>query len=199
MASSYYYRDDKQIISKIGFCHWQYSSNSVFEIGNALNEGYTEALTKRYFGTNGAYAYEVLIVEHLEQIIGKELMETLYFKADLNGLIEELSKYVPEYEISEFITSFDVMSKYIYYITTQELQEKIIKIYNFLVTTYLVKKRKELYNGLIGYDNFLEDYKLFITPLCKKTKAFNGLEYDSLLKILDNIIDKNKISNFNIK
>lgn len=199
MASSYYYRDEKQTISRIGFAQWQYKDNSVFDIGCGLNEGYTEALTKRYFGTNGAYAYEVLIAEHLEQIIGKELMENLYLKADLNGLINELSKYVPKNQISEFFTSFDIMSKYINSNAIKVVQEQIINIYNFLVTVYLVKKRRELYDGLISYDVFIDKYKLFIKPLCIKTKTFFGLNYDSLIEALDSVIDKNKIPKQNVK
>lgn len=198
MSSNYYYRDDKTVISRIGFCQWSYKDGSRFEIGSGLNEGYTEALTKRYFGTNGEYAYEVLIAEKLEEIIGKDITEKLYFKADLNGLIEELMKYVPKDKISEFITSFDVTSKYIYK-EAKKVQEKITYIYNFLVTAYLVKKRKELYSGLISYEKFIEEYKIFIKPLCASTNIYKGLNFDSLMEVLDSVIDKNRIRNGNIK
>lgn len=65
------------------------------DIGVALNEGYTEYLNKKYFNSNleTAYENEIAIAEKIEFIIGKDKMQELYFTANLNGLIEELSKY----------------------------------------------------------------------------------------------------------
>ena len=81
------------------------------DIGDGINEGYTEVLTNRYFypTINSSFTYSYLedVAKHLEKIVGKEKMEELYLKADLLGLINELKQYATEDEIMEFLTSTD--------------------------------------------------------------------------------------------
>ena len=64
----------------------------IFNMGKSLNEGYTTLLEKRYFGCiehtqKRGYVIEEFISLMLEKIVGKEVMEKLYFTADLDGLI----------------------------------------------------------------------------------------------------------------
>ena len=58
-------------------------------VGKGLNEGYTERLNVKYFShrkiSNG-YPFLQLISEGIENIVGSEKMEQLYFSADLKGL-----------------------------------------------------------------------------------------------------------------
>lgn len=80
-------------------------------IGRALNEGYTSLLEKRYFiqnSTKNTYQNMRFIAHKIEVLIGKDIMEKLYFTADLNGLINEFTKYgKSKREIIFFIDELD--------------------------------------------------------------------------------------------
>ena len=78
-------------------------------IGDALNEGYTEVMSHRYFPNYSydSYIIQVEIVSQLERIVGKEKMEKLYLTSNLKGLIIELQKYASKEEIERFIANSD--------------------------------------------------------------------------------------------
>lgn len=78
----------------IDYCGFSQFNKEVGTIGTGINEGYTNLLVEHYFGLkNGTYENEVKIVRQIEDIIGRDTMERLYFKADLQGLIDEISKH----------------------------------------------------------------------------------------------------------
>ncbi|MDD3392921.1 MAG: hypothetical protein PHE54_05230 [Bacilli bacterium] len=82
------------------------------EIGYGLNEGYTQLLSNRCFpGNQDFYYYEKSIAFMIEDIIGKEKLIKLYFKADLKSLIDELSKYSSTEEAINLIIKIDCFSK----------------------------------------------------------------------------------------
>lgn len=85
--------------------------NSKFGFG--INEGYTQLLTNRYFQKTLSYQYETMIAEAVEILIEENKMKSLYFSANLKGLIDELSKYAPYDEILNFINKIDFISKHI--------------------------------------------------------------------------------------
>lgn len=59
-----------------------------------INEGYTQLLTEKYFSfTTNDYLGEKTIAELLESIIDSTLMENFYSTANLQGLLNEISKY----------------------------------------------------------------------------------------------------------
>lgn len=62
---------------------FQQISDKNKQIGEGLNEGYTQYLAEKYFGNNNslitAYVYEKRIAETLEMIVGKEQMQLFYF------------------------------------------------------------------------------------------------------------------------
>lgn len=70
MASSAF--NSESNIGYVGFKQSHYNSDSRFNIGKGINEGYTQLLTLRYFGKKHkmtlAYKFEVSIVEKLEKI-----------------------------------------------------------------------------------------------------------------------------------
>lgn len=109
MASAYY---DKK--TNTCYCGFGQNTNKL-SIGLGLTEGYTQLLTNRYIDENIGnsndigyfYVYETFIMSKLEDIIGKEKMEELYFKANLLGLIKELEKYADIREIISFIRKLD--------------------------------------------------------------------------------------------
>lgn len=104
MASSY----KKGVIKVCGF-HQKIGLSS---IGRGLNEGYTKLLLSRYFYSSKkplimSYTEEQLLAFGIEEIVGKEEMEKLYFAGDLNGLINKLSRWSTIDEIRTIIESID--------------------------------------------------------------------------------------------
>lgn len=126
MASTYI-DNEKQIIYS-GFR--QTSLKCHTNIGNSLNEGYTELINSRYFKTNHhtktKYKIEVNICKCLEIIVGKELMENLYFEANLYDLIEYLKQYDNEENIILFLKKMDFITKYLYKSSQNKLKYKLI-------------------------------------------------------------------------
>ena len=146
MASSLF--DAKKMIVYSGF--FQY--NGVM-IGDGLNEGYTELLAQRYItkedeNLSYSYFYLTLFASHLEKIVGKEKMESLYLNADLRGLVEELKQYTNEDNIFKFIACLDYFYRY-----SEDLRKskkdkaKILYclkfIYKFLLACGIQKSVKE--------------------------------------------------------
>ena len=59
----------------IMFCGF-YQNSGLYDIGNGINEGYTELLARRYFAKDrGYYDDEVIIAALVEELIGKDKME----------------------------------------------------------------------------------------------------------------------------
>lgn len=98
------------------YCGFHQISDKNKQIGESLNEGYTQYLAEKYFGNNNslitAYVYEKRIAEILEIIVGKEQMQLFYFNANLSGLIQYLKKYAPEEEIYKFINTLDFLKEH---------------------------------------------------------------------------------------
>lgn len=109
MATTIYDEETKKIFS--GFMQINLENKKKFGIG--LNEGYTDYLTYKYFKNNNfesaslSYKICTFYAEKLEQIIGKEKMQSLYLNADLHGLITILLKYDEIRNICEFILALD--------------------------------------------------------------------------------------------
>lgn len=125
-------------------------------IGMALNEGYTEYLNQKYFNSvlQSGYENEIGIAERLEFIIGKDKMQELYFSANLNGLIDELSKYTTEENAISIIQDLDkVMS-------SKEKEEskrlRYSKIRNSIAKIYIEQQRQLLDEGKISEEEFFK-------------------------------------------
>ena len=126
-------------------------------IANSINEGYTELLTKRYFESTAknVYLYEVTMVKKLEEIIGKDKMESLYLNANLLGLINELKKYNTNENIMEFINKFDFVSEHLILKDKtsdldRKIQEAIEYVSYFLINAYANKLKLYVDNNLIS-------------------------------------------------
>ena len=97
--------------SNVNYCGFLQYSDKNNLVGNGINEGYTNLLVEHYFGLKTkSYKNEVKIVRQIEDIIGREKMEQLYFKADLQGLIYELSKYSSLDKVLNLIQTVDYIS-----------------------------------------------------------------------------------------
>lgn len=112
MASSIY--DKKHNKGFSGFLQIDWKTGH--DIGNGLNEGYTELLTSRYFNiddvTSDEYKTSKTFAFLLEKIVGQEFMEKSYLKANLPSLITELEKYDTIENIIRFIYAWDYYFKY---------------------------------------------------------------------------------------
>lgn len=121
-AASYSYKN----IMQNGFMQ---SIDSIETIGLALNEGYTDLLSQRYFCQNidiftTPYEYQKTVSAITELIIGKQKMQELYFQGNLKELIEELSKYQEKNKVKQFILDLDTI------LNIQNSHNKYIKIPN---------------------------------------------------------------------
>ena len=87
------YVDNNNMFS--GFSYSNQNDDSK-DFGDGLNEGYTDLLTKRYFGNvevcESDYDFEILIASFIEEIVEKDVMEKLYLTADFQGLMGILKR-----------------------------------------------------------------------------------------------------------
>lgn len=186
-----------------GFAQIKYVNN---KIGVGLNEGYTQHLTEKYFGNKKkllkAYTYEKNIACAVEMIVGEKQMQSLYLNANLKGLVDILKQYNTEEKIYDFITTLDLVNKYLqqnintpkaFEIVTSSLKS----INNFLIETFTNKiiidnsDRKDFKTLIIENKGLLTH---FISSLpdrvkCKK-KTFEILDVDVLGNILVDVISK---------
>lgn len=167
-----------------GFKYSDFNKNLFF--GNFINEGYTEYLNTKYFSINNiCYKSNISIVIILEKIIGKELMEKMYFNADVIGLINELMKYDNTLDsVIEFIINTDYIHKNQYTLNPiKKLKLKSIneKVNVFLVKTYRTKLKRIRENNeefkITHYRtsgenilNLVSDNKLYISFFEKLTE-----------------------------
>jgi hypothetical protein len=102
LASSQY--DEENNIWKIGFVDYSQKIVSM----KALNEGYTDLLTRRFFNKKTTfYSDEVRIVEFIELLFNKKELEKYYFNNDLPGFIKHLSNYMDKENVIKFLLDFD--------------------------------------------------------------------------------------------
>lgn len=185
-----------------GFC--QLYLKKFKKIGVGINEGYTQFLTERYFeeensNIKGAYPLEVKLAEALEQIVGKEKMESLFFKADLYGLIQELKQYDSEENIMKFISGVDFLHNHFYDKRSLPLEKGMIvnslrSVSNFLIRTYSKKLKQELESGLINTELFYTKLATYISILGRSIIGRSGrkrIRYDFLnFKDIGNILNE---------
>lgn len=142
MASSY--KSDKKIYS--GFLQ----VDNKITVGIGINEGYTQLLTDKLIKTISLlqpYEMESRIAGEIERIVGQDKMQELYFRADLPGLIAELSKYATRNEVIKFINEVDFAHNYKYKKFRKEdthmIKEVFTDINNFLSSS-LERSNKNL-------------------------------------------------------
>jgi len=177
MASAVYDKDKK--LAFCGFHHFVNTPN-IFKrnnIGRGINEGYTQLLARRCFGKKHkilnnrlfkAYNFEVGIAEQLEKIVGQEDMKRYYLKADLMGLINNLKQYASEQDVLKFITDVDLVnyhSDVLFLLPNKTIKKSIKNIYSFLLKAYVTKLKKQVENGIITTDEFVEQSARYLKSL----------------------------------
>ena len=185
-----------------GFSQEYEEDGVLYTIGDSLNEGYTEFLARRYFGDRTgriAYTFEVKVAEKLEKIIGKEKMEDLYLRSDLNGLVEELSKYTDVDNVKSFIICNDFVNLYDQAKMSKTekrtaLKESIAIINDFLAGVFLTKEQMRKDNGEITKEEFTESLRSFI-EMFKMQNEDGSYSYpdnsDTINEILEALKGKN--------
>ena len=172
-------------------------------IGVGINEGYTELLTERYFGSDyflsKGYKYLKGISERLEEIVGKEKMEYYYLTANLKGLIDELSKYTDLSMISKFISDTDciiqLMDSNLTKSTESQLQKVIISANEFLLYCYIKKVKSEI-DSTEQLSEIINNYKNSFGDVIKiSNKEYNLLDYNSLHNVLGLIFNYDEENN----
>ena len=145
-------------------------------IGNCLNEGYTQLLTERYYHleapTNSeyqllanSYLVSMYVSGSIEQIVGCEKMSKFYLNADLKGLINELEKYATLVEIQKFLIDSDNLNK-LYFSYGSILKSKKFKqcfkdVNYFCIKAYMQKLELDLIQGNIDLktmEKLMADY-----------------------------------------
>ena len=175
---------EKKIVRN-GFYLGQYNLN----IGLGINEGYTEYLTRKYFGkldNSYTYEFEVTIAKNIENIIGNYKMESLYLRAQLKGLIDELSLYSDNDDIMSFIENVDFVHYYIY--QDDMLEEILLKVRK--INEFIINLRIKKY-GL----SYLENNSLLkVNYESEELEKFNDIQNDNFIKnVIDHYQEKNKL------
>ncbi len=182
--------DMENRVSFLGFSQSRLEGGT--NVGEPLNEGYTELMTNRYFFPSTEskyYKYEVRVASQIEEIVGQEKMEKLYLNANLYGLIKELEKYASSDNIKIFLDNLEyVYSNY----NKSELHHSV---------------RRNIYNIIEEIETFLYETKLnkiYITNQSLHTKEEYMQEFltqkDTISKIVIEkpngtyIIDYDKIT-----
>jgi len=135
--------------------------------GIGINEGLTQYYANKFFDPRcqlipaySVYEEEQAIARLLEIIIGKEKLQSLYFRADLNGLINELLKYASKEDIYKFIKYTDVL---FYYSSEKQLKFRELDEVKNYINTFLIN----------AYNNSVKAKSVDLTKV-------NGLSNDYL-------------------
>ena len=120
-ASTYY--DEKNELFYSGFAYVKDNKNLV---GEGITEGYVELVSGRDCGndrvikdlngslndlsTNSPYVYNNVLARQLEIIVGKEELESMFFKDGFNRLKTFLMQYKSEKEVMRFFSDSDAAS-----------------------------------------------------------------------------------------
>jgi len=187
------------------FCGFQQIKSANNQIGEGINEGYTQYLTEKYFSSAPLlkeYPYEKRIAETVELIVGQEKMQSLYFNANLKGLIDILKRYNTEENVYNFITTLDFLNKHL---TDKNLTpnsnqirlNSLKSINSFLIQTYIKKVIMEYPNEKIDTNDLFQKLVPLLTKMTSKIKI-NGkfitiIEDEQMMEII-----KDALSNYEI-
>ncbi len=194
------------------YCGFNQITKNNERIGEGINEGYTQYLTEKYFGkdnTLNSYVYEKRIAKVLEIIIGKERMQSLYFNANLSGLIDYLKIYSSEEEVYNFIHQLDFLNKHIYdkhlnHSSKELLISNFKDVNSFLVRLSLRKKIKDnpgqSLNSLVNLQSIMDILTLIPTSIKTKYYIFNTSDEEQLKKDFSSVLtESNNVDNKKIE
>jgi hypothetical protein len=198
-----FHMSSRRKVNDKDYCGFNYKG-----YGIGLNEGYTDHMVEKYFGKlDGValnYRHAKRISRTIENIIGRETMESLYLNSNLKGLINEMSKYMPKDKVESFIlsTDFIFINKHLLYennFYTELITENYKSINKFLIEMSIKKelmfsKDKEEIIGKVS-----NNLNGLTTGFNVKEKQYNFLPYegsmiDCIEKQYELIQNKNEVS-----
>lgn len=152
LASTYY--DEKNNICQSGFV--LYGKN--FNLCKALNEGYTDLTTRRFFNKKTFfYNEEVRLAQFFELLFNEKELQKYYFTNDLVSLINKLSTFIGKEEAIKMLIKFDLgldlkkLGNPAYKIIYTELELKLSEIF---------MNNKKTINKQFNHLNLLEESHL---------------------------------------
>lgn len=159
------------------------------DIGEGLNEGYTELLNGKYFSTarrNDSYFDLQMLAFGIEDIVGQENMEKMYFSNNLSGLIESIARYSSKDEAIELIAKMDSLLKR----RVRTDSKKTTQLYNELIMDVANIRYKKLEhdkrNECISEREFLDgvySLELYVNGYCSfNSKSGKMIASGPLLK-----------------
>ena len=153
-------------------------------LGSALNEGYTELMTDRYFKKEKlkglSYEYQVSVVRKIEQVIGRDKMEQLYLTSNPKGLFDALTMYISEVEAKILFFNNDRLllnkpSKK-NAMSEEDVKKTLEEIDRILVNLFVTKETRRLNNQEISEDEYRENITDFTQSFAKEVEL-NGHKY----------------------
>lgn len=199
------YIDPNSNVIFCGFSQLQIKKGNK-QIGEGLNEGYTQYLTEKYFPSDSlliAYPYEKRIAEIVELIVGQEKMQSLYFNANLKGLIDVLKQYSSEENVYNFITTLDFLNKHLtdkkLISNSNEIRLNSLKSVNsFLIQTYINKLILEHPNKTIDtkeiFDKLVPLLTLLPSDVSIHKKPVTVIDDDLMRQIIKDALSNYEVS-----
>lgn len=153
LATSY----TRGVLTSTGF---QQTIPGVQMLGMGLNEGYTELINRRYFQQKlpenasepiNIYEEQQIFAYGIEKLIGRKTMEKLFFDADLEGLVTEMSKYADINVVLDIIKKIDE-----FHISKEQITKEQLSAEIKTTLANLIQKRidKTYHEGRISQDQY---------------------------------------------
>lgn len=170
---------------------------AVNNIGDSLNEGYTEYLTSNMFDSKylvSNYEYEKNIVLLFSNFIGNYDMYECYFNANQNHFIDLLNKYSTYNNTFEIIQKLDFIKEYkLKTDISKSIYDKLIS-YHFDITSYILdiytnKLISFINDNLINEDNAINDINTLGLFMFNNIKNIHSLKLEDIDRIRDYIIN----------
>lgn len=148
-------------------CGFHQFHNFKLHIGQGITEGYTEYLNQIIFSDKDSiysvisciYKFESIISRAIEDIIGKEKMNSLYLNADLKGLYNSLSYYLSEKEIDKLIIGMDNFNRFQGKTDIEEISKLLYKscmeVILLINKALIIKIKDENYDDTYIYRYFI--------------------------------------------
>lgn len=140
-------------IEACGFRQLKYKSPrksaTIYDIGAGLTEGYTELLSNRHFkdrAVKESYLELVDFSRFIEVLVGKDEMESLFFKANLPGLVNKLQSYASLEQVIKLLKDIDFILNANYYgvvpvVLTKPVYARITKTLAGMLATKIEKEK----------------------------------------------------------
>lgn len=147
--------------------------NKINRCGCGINEGYTELLTRKYFGWDErdySYFNEVGVAAVINSVIGEERMKSLYMHGDYSGLLIELEHYLGK-DAHSFVVKLDQYTRFMtqapFLVRIPPIDKRVMSLMDFvsknLAKIYFKKNESLLMDENASQELFLNYYKLLYT------------------------------------